>query len=354
MDLPERKRRILKVIVENYIETAEPVGSKVIVSHFDQPISSATIRNEMSELEELGYLEKPHVSAGRIPSYSAYRLYVNELMDRYRLASRELEEIQWQLREKMREMDNMIVSASRVISKLTNYTSVSMLTRKKANTVKKVELIPVDEGYTYAVVLITDQLVKSRMLRLEEPINPSTATVLAAALNLSIGEGRLDALLPSLTMGVGSDSLVYLLMEQVVRFIEELEAGESNTEVHVEGASRLLNNREYQDIERMRQALEYLSDQNKLRELIYTGRPDKINFLIGPETGDPNMRDASFVFTTYDIDENIRGVVGVIAPTRMDYARVSAHLAAFVQSVAQLNERNQKQKRQTGENDDKT
>ena len=115
MELPERKRRILKAIVESYIDTAEPVGSKTLVNSFDSPISSATIRNEMSELEDMGYLEKPHVSAGRIPSFAAYRLYVNELMERHRVATDELEAMRLMMQTKMREIDNIVVSASKVL-----------------------------------------------------------------------------------------------------------------------------------------------------------------------------------------------------------------------------------------------
>ena len=164
MELPKRKKRILKAIVESYIDTAEPVGSKTLVNSFDGPISSATIRNEMSELEELGFLEKPHVSAGRIPSYAAYRLYVNELMERHRVATDELEAMRLMMQAKMREIDNIMVSASKVLSEMTQHTAVSMISRSGGSQVKKCELIDVDGGYTYAVVLVTGSEVKNKML----------------------------------------------------------------------------------------------------------------------------------------------------------------------------------------------
>ena len=129
MELPERKRQILKAIVESYIETAEPVGSKMIAGVFSQPISSATIRNEMSELEELGFLEKPHVSAGRVPSYAAYRLYVDELMESYRVTTGEIERLQAAMRSRLRELDNIMVNASRIVSHFTDHTSVSIVDR---------------------------------------------------------------------------------------------------------------------------------------------------------------------------------------------------------------------------------
>ena len=170
MELPERKRRILKAIVENYIETAEPVGSKTLADSFDVPISSATIRNEMSELEEMGYLEKPHVSAGRIPSYAAYRLYVNELMERHRVATGDLEAMRLMMQSKMREIDNIMISATKVVSEMTRHTAVSMIARQGGAKIKKCELITVDGGSTYAVVLVTESDVKNRMIRLIQPV----------------------------------------------------------------------------------------------------------------------------------------------------------------------------------------
>ena len=151
MELTERKKKVLRSIVDLYIRTAEPVGSKAIAELPDMNYSSATIRNEMSELEELGYLEKPHVSAGRVPSYAAYRLYVNELMDRHRLASAELEAMRLRMESKMRELDDIMVSASKVVSEMTRHTAVSMITRSQRETIRKCQLITVDgEGLNMA------------------------------------------------------------------------------------------------------------------------------------------------------------------------------------------------------------
>lgn len=333
MDLPERKRRVLKAIIENYIKTAEPVGSKAIAGSLENSVSSATIRNDMSELEELGYLEKPHVSAGRIPSNQAYRLYVNELMERYRVANDELESIRNQLSDKMRELDNIMMSASRVVSQLTNHTTVSMIAGRNRQTVRKIEIIPVDDGITYALVLVTQNNVKSHMIRLPAPVGPSTAAVLSTAFNMGIAENRLSSILPSLAMSAGEHSLIYYFAEKIFEYISESESEACDSDVYVEGAAMLLNNREYQDADRMRELLEYLSDRNRLRSLVPQTEPDRINIKIGPENSDPTLRDASFIYTTYDIDEGVHGIIGVIAPTRMDYARACAVLNAFAQSL---------------------
>ncbi|MBQ2866532.1 MAG: heat-inducible transcription repressor HrcA [Clostridia bacterium] len=334
MDMQDRKRRILKAIVENYIDTAEPVGSKSLATSFDRPISSATIRNEMSELEEMGYLEKPHVSAGRVPSYAAYRLYVNELMDRSASIAAEINAIRAELESKLRELDDLAYTASRVMSAMTNHTTVSAV-KSSGVQVKKVELIPVD-SYSYAAVLITDSEVKSRMFRLRERIDPSAAAMLGTAINLALAENRLEYLLPSIARSMGPEAPAFRLADSVLKFIGETEREGDGTRLHVEGAEKLLNMREYQDASKARELMEYLSDSGKVMDLLEEAGEMPISIKIGPELGEPRAKDASFVFTTYDIDRHTKGIIGIVAPTRMDYAKACAHLAAFKQAVRQL------------------
>lgn len=333
MNLPERKRRILKAIIESYIETAEPVGSKTLAVSFEQPISSATIRNEMSELEELGFLEKPHISAGRVPSYNAYRLYVNELMDRYRVANSEVEQMRRQMQQKMREIDNILVSASRVMAEMTGYTSVSMSRQTERGSVKKCELITVDDGSSYAIVLVTGGSVKNRMVRLSAPVDQASAAMIATAINLAISEGRLDYLLTSMASRVGEGSQVFELLRAALDFIRHTEEGEAHQEVYVDGISRLLDNREYQDARRARELLDYISDTGRLPGIFEADEPKLVNIRIGPELMEPSMRDASLVFSTYKIDDQTSGIVGIVAPTRMDYSAVYAKLAGFIQAM---------------------
>lgn len=352
MELPERKRRILKAIVESYIDTAEPVGSKTLADSFDTPISSATIRNEMSELEELGYLEKPHVSAGRIPSFAAYRLYVNELMEQTRVATNELEAMRLMMEAKMKEIGNVMVSASKVIGEMTQHTAVAMISRKGSDKVKKCELITVDQGRSYAVILVTGSDVKNKMFRLQEPVDPSTAAMLATALNMAIEQDRLEQMLSSVSQRMGESSQVCRFTADILSFIRSTEAG-SRPEVYIDGAARLLDNREYQDTGRARELLEYFSDRSRVGELLETADGSPINVRIGPELQDPSMRDAGLVFTSYDIDQNTKGIVGIIAPARMDYADVCAKLAAFTQAIRSVMGRPIKQLKDAGETDER-
>ncbi len=348
MNLPERKRQILKAIIESYIDTAEPVGSKAVQSSFDIPISSATIRNEMSELEELGFLEKPHVSAGRVPSWAAYRLYVNELMEAHRIAATELDRMRLRMQQSMRELDNIMISASKVMSELTNLTTVSLLSRG-GERVKRCELITADEGMSYAVVLVTGVDVKTKMLRLQNPISTDMAAMLCTAINLAISEGRLSYLLNSVSQSMGAASEVYYFAQSIIMFIEQVESDSGFTDVYVDGAARLLDNVEYRDARRAAGLLEYISDKNKMQELLEHEHEQPIQVLIGPELEDPSMKDASIVFTTYDIDKRTKGIIGIIAPTRMDYSAVCAKLAAFAKAMSQR----QRQIEKTGEQDER-
>ncbi len=335
MDLPERKRQILKAIVENYINTAEPVGSKMIAGAFSQPISSATIRNEMSELEEMGFLEKPHVSAGRVPSYAAYRLYVDELMDSYRMAAGEIERLQAEMRSRLRELDSIMINASRIVSHFTDHTSVSIIDRAGGSSVKKVQLVSIDD-MTYAVVLVTENNARNKVLRLPAPLSETEAAVLGRAINAALAENRLPAFAAGLRSIAAPGSGALFLADKVVELVREAQSETHASEVYVDGAGRLLSNREYQDPEKARDLLDYLSDLRKVGGLVRCRTPYVVNIRIGPENGEPRLWDASFVFTAYDIDEQTRGIVGVIGPTRMDYSRTIARLSAIARQLSRL------------------
>ena len=218
---------------------------------------------------------------------------------------------------------------------------------------KKCELIDVDGGFTYAVVLVTDSEVKNKMLRLSQPVEPATAAVLSTAINLALSERRLEYLLPSVQQSMGGSSAVYQMTSDILDFIRATEAG-GKPEVYIDGAARLLDNREYQDTQRARELLEYFSDRSRVSELLVgEDGPNLVNVRIGPELQDPSMRDASLVFTSYQIDQNTRGIVGIIAPARMDYADVYAKLIAFTQAISGVTGQGMKRLKDAGESDER-
>ncbi len=335
MELKDRKKMIVKAIVESYIDTAEPIGSKTLAEALDNAFSSATLRNEMSELEEMGFLEKPHVSAGRIPSYAAYRLYVNDLLQKRHALGFEIDAIRRELETKLSEFDDLLYAASRVTSRMTNQTSLSAV-RVKGGTVKRAELMPTDNGRAYAAVLLSENDVKSRMIKTPFPVHPSDAAALAAAINACIAENKLGFFLPRLARSINPEEGLFKLAEGVVRFIEETENEEENVKVHVEGAEKILNMREFQDANKARELMEYLSDGEKLADMLDAAGDRPISIRIGPEIDEPRARDASIVFTSFEIDGE-KGVVGIVAPTRMDYGKAIEYLSSFKQAASQLN-----------------
>lgn len=334
--LPSRKQMILKAIIENYIDTAEPVGSKALMGAFDKPLSSATIRNEMSELEEMGLLEKQHVSSGRVPSSQAYRLYVDQLMDQYRMAALELQRLRDEMEQRMHDMDNILMAASRIVSKVTNHTAVALTQKPMGEAVRKIELIPMDpDGAQYALVLICENTVRNKVLRLRQPVSPENVSALTGFINMAIAEGRLERLQGVVEQSFGPHSAFAYLSRQVLDFIEE-GSGSGNMEFYLEGASKLLNNREYQDVRKAGMLLDHLADPESVRDIVQNALPGRINVKIGPENADPALSEASFVFTTYEFDSTHKGVIGIVAPTRMDYAKATAQLAAFVNTLGEL------------------
>ena len=189
--LSSRKKQILKAIVEIYVKTAEPVGSKAIAAALKNSVSSATIRNEMAELEEQGYLEKPHTSAGRIPSPKCYRIYVNELMEQHRLSLQETESINEALHIKLRELDRVLSQAGQVVSRFTRYPAYTLAAGKKQSSIARFDLLSVDEQSFIAVVMTDDSRVKSKLLHAQGAVVPGVGQ---AAVDLRAGEHKAAAL----------------------------------------------------------------------------------------------------------------------------------------------------------------
>ena len=219
MDLTDRKKQILKVVVEDYIRTAEPVGSKAIASEMGGSVSSATIRNELADLVELGYLEQPHTSAGRIPSPKGYRLYVNELMERQRLSIAETEKINQSLQIKMEELDRVISQAGRAVSSFVNYPAYVATAGKGSVTASRFELLPVDEKSCIVVMMMGDNRVKSQLLRMQLKVDRDQMAALVELLNrhfTGISTKEMNQKLMAVSQGITPQ--LFLLLSQTVNY----------------------------------------------------------------------------------------------------------------------------------------
>lgn len=335
MELTERKKKVLRAIVEIYIETAEPVGSKAVAEKIQEKVSTATIRNEMADLESMGYLEKPHTSAGRVPSPKGYRLYVNELMQRQKVSAEETEQINQLLKGKMEELDKVIGQAGRLVSQMTNYPTFAITTAAKKPTVSKFDCIYVD-GKSFIAVIMTDtKAVRNKLIRVPGTVDADSLDKLNKVLNTFYAGKNRDELSEDVTEGL-ADRLRGLA-SLVLSFAAEVLDNMESRDIFTTGENRLLAQPEYQDVKKAQKLMSYINDSDGLNEL-QIPKEDKngTRILIGPENVAEELKDTSVIVASYDIGEGMRGVVGVVGPTRMDYAKVAAKLSCVADNISQI------------------
>ena len=333
MELTDRKKQILKVVVEDYVRTAEPVGSKAIAAEMGG-VSSATIRNELSDLTELGYLEQPHTSAGRVPSPKGYRLYVNELMERQRLSIAETERINQSLQMRMEELDRVISQAGRAVSSLMNSPAYVAATGKKQMTARRFELLPVDEHSCIVVMMMGDNRVKSQLLRMQLKVDTEQMPTLVNLLNSNftgISADEMNRRLMDVSEQVTPQ--MFLLLSQTIAYAADVLEEAGQKEVFTVGTSQLLKLPEFRDADKAHQLMSFLSDSKENLPVPDEG-PMKI--LIGPENVSEALQDTSVVVASYDIGNDMRGLIGVVGPTRMDYGTVAARLSGFAEGLTRL------------------
>ncbi len=335
MELSERKKQILKAIIGDYILTAEPVGSKALAARPELKFSSATIRNEMSELEEMGYLEKPHTSAGRIPSPLGYRLYVDELMDVYDISDKDIPPIEAMLKGKAKELDRLIQEAGRLVSSLTNYASVAVTPDMNRCVIKQFEIITVDTS-TFVIVVVTDTgQVKNKLVHTAAPVTKDESELLTYILNQTLTGLPLSQITAErfdvVRRAAGLSALLAPVAEYIAELIEEL----GSQKVFLDGANKLLRFPEYRDPDKAQALLDYITTDDK-HLLPVCKNMDGVQFFIGPENGENPLSNASMIYAKYDIGNLGQGVIGIVGPTRMDYKRLSARLSHFAKELNKL------------------
>ena len=332
MELTERKKQILKIVVDSYIATAEPVGSKAIVELMPEKVSSATVRNELADLTELGYLEQPHTSAGRIPSAKGYRLYVNELMERKALSAEETEKINTALSGPLQQVDQVISQAGQMVSSFVGYPTYSVADHRTAATVQRFELIGVDARSFIAVVMLSDNRVKSQLMALDLAVDTDTLPQLSHLLNThftGVGPEQMNGTLMNLSEQVSGQW--FLLLNRVTEYACTLLEESQHQQVFTNGASQLLK---FPDIDKAHDLMSFMVDNKEDLPVPQSDAPMQI--LIGPENVNDALKESSVVIASYDIGDNMRGLVGVVGPTRMDYAAVAARLSYFAESLSRM------------------
>ena len=319
MEISQRKKKILAAVVDEYIRTAEPVGSKTIAQIAGLGCSSATIRNELSELTALGYLEQPHTSAGRIPSPQGYRFYVNELMERQRVSVEEAEAINARLSEKMEQLDKLMSDAGKLAGQLTGYPALT-LSAPRAATIRRFDLLYIDANTFIIVVLLGDNTVKNKLVHLPFSVEQGQIQKLSALISATERAAR-D------TMGLTSIIAAY-----VIEVLSESRAGAA----FVTGESSLLQQPEFRDPDKAHRVISYLSDSDHLMRLPGAADSNPVRVIIGPENVAEELRDSSVVMASYDAGEGQRGLIGVVGPLRMDYSAVAAKLKYIADGLSRL------------------
>mgnify|MGYP001180466316 FL=1 len=335
MELSDRKKQILKLVVEDYVDSAEPVGSKVIAQQMGGSVSSATIRNELADLVEQGYLEQPHTSAGRIPSPKGYRLYVNELMEKHRLSLEETREINRGLQMKMQELDRMITQAGQLLSPFEGYPAYVAAAGKGSVRVKRFELLPVDESGCILVLMTNDERVKSQLLHLQLKVPGEKLPVVTGLLNnhfAGISAEEMNRRLMDVSEQLAP--AMFLLLSQIVSYTTQVLEEAGRKEVRTVGASQLLKLPEFRDADKAHQLMSFLAEEKEA--LPAPDEQSAMKILIGPENVSEALQDTSVVVASYDIGDNMRGLIGVVGPTRMDYAAVAARLSCFAEGLTRM------------------
>ena len=333
MELSERKKQILKAVVEHYIDSAEPVGSKLLAQELG--VSSATVRNEFAELCDMGYLEQPHTSAGRVPSPLGYRLYVNELMERRSVSAQEAERIDETLRGKLESAGGAMTNAGQLVSTIVNYPAYSVTGGNAALTVERFELVPVDATSFITVVMTSDKNVKSQLQSSALPFDNTRLADLKNLLNTHFA-GKSRAEMSAHLMSVSEQLApgLFLVLSKTVEYAAGILSEAGRRDVETTGASRILKMPEYRDVDRAHELMTFLVDNKEQLPVPEGDAP--VQILIGPENVDAALRDTSVVVASYDIGDGMRGLVGVVGPTRMDYATVTARLSYFAESLTKM------------------
>ena len=334
MEISERKKRILAAVVDEYIATAEPVGSKLIAQKSGLNVSSATIRNELAELTSMGYLEQPHTSAGRIPTAQGYRMYVNELMDRHRLSIEETEEINRSMQLKMQQLDKMMSDIGKIAADMTDYPALAFAARQSA-TIKRFDLIYVDSNTFIIVLLLSSNAVKNRLMHLPFSVDQHMVQKLSTVFNASfcgITEEQITPILISSTERSTGDTMG--LVAAIAGFAIEVLSEEKSSQAVISGESKLLRLPEYQDPRKAHSLMNYLSDSQHLSKLQGMDFGNDVKVIIGPENVAEELRDSSVVLAKYDAGDGTQGLIGVVGPTRMDYSKVAAKLSYIADGLS--------------------
>lgn len=338
MQLDERKTKILQAVIRNYLETGEPVGSRTISKYTDLNLSSATIRNEMADLEEMGYILQPHTSAGRIPSDKGYRFYVDTLMEEKEKEVYEMREV---LVEKQDKMETLLKQVAKILAQNTQYATMISAPQTHHNKVKFIQLSRVDDNQILAVIVVEGNVIKNNILSVDSGLSDETLLKLNILLNThlnglcmeEINLGMIAALKQK--AGIHSD-----IVGEVIDAVAEAIKADEDLEIYTSGANNIFKYPELADQSRASELINTFEEKQQLHELVLDTLSDEkntgIRVYIGNETPVQSMKDCSVVTATYELGDGMRGTIGIIGPKRMDYDKVVGTLRTLQNQLDDL------------------
>jgi len=341
MEMDERKRKILKAIVQDYIATAEPVGSRTISKKFDFGVSPATIRNEMSDLEEMGFIEQPHTSSGRIPSDLGYRYFVDCLMDPQVINEEEKKSINLEITNRLDEVKEVIEYTGKLISQITNLTSLVLGPKTRDSVLKNLFFLPYETGKAIMVTVKEDGSVENTIVDIGNDTSPEELQVLANVFNQKMGGTRVQDLKKGLINQIYSElSRKRRLIDGMMGILERMfddRDGEISEKVYLGGTLNMLNQPELRDINKVRNLFAVFEENSKLIELLHSGNDHHgLNVMIGSENPDQVFKDYSVISATYHINGEQIGSIGVLGPTRMDYGKAITIVDYMTKSLTEI------------------
>lgn len=334
MALNDRKIQILQAIIHDYIETAEPVGSRTIAKKYNLGISSATIRNEMSDLEEMGFILQPHASSGRIPSDMGYRLYVDHLMQQKELSEEEQGYLRSMISRDIGQIDYLMEETAKAISALTNYTTfISEPVGQRAR-IKQLRLLPLDSTSILLVIVTGDNFMKNHVIKMASVPSEEKIFSIGMGLNHALQGKTLQEIDGAAISRMQQELADYAdILQPILKAIEMTMRAAEKVQVHMSGAKNILTFPEFSDIQKAKSLFQTLEEKDVLVTLLEESKSDDMQILIGSENTVQGMKDCSVITATYKMGENTRGTIGIVGPTRMDYSQVISVLNGMVQNI---------------------
>ncbi len=336
--LSDRKLKILHAIIKTYLETGEPVGSRTISKYTDMNLSSATIRNEMADLEELGFIMQPHTSAGRIPSDKGYRLYVDMLMDE---KEQELLEKEEQMLEKADRMEQLLKQAAKVLASSTNYATMVSTPMGSSNKIKFIQLTMVDQEQIIAVIMLGGNVLKNKIIRVDEPLSNENLLKLNMLLNTTLNGMAIEeinlGLIARLKEQAGIHSVV---IGNVLDAVADAIQVDEDMQIYTSGATNIFKYPELSDKQSAQEIISAFEEKQQLTELVTQTLSQEdntgIQVYIGDEAPVQTMKDCSVVTATYELGDGLKGTIGIIGPKRMDYEHVLKSMKRLQNELDQM------------------